>query len=62
MSERTPEQILAEWRECERSYAVASSPELARRIEQLRIEHADAVHDRRDEAEELADLSPARSS
>lgn len=62
MSDRTPEQILADWRDLERQHAAAPSPELARRIEELRIEHADAMHDRRDEAEELADLSPVRSS
>lgn len=62
MSERTPEQILNEWREFERRHAVDPSPELARRIEELRIEHADAIHARRDEAEELADLSPTRSA
>ena len=62
MNDRTPEQILTEWRECERRHAAAPSPELARRIEALRIEHADAIAARRDEADELADLSPARSA
>lgn len=62
MTDRTPEQILAEWRECERRHAADPSPELALRIEELRIEHGDAIHDRRDEAEELADLRPARSA
>jgi len=62
MSGRTPEQILIEWRDCERLHAATPTPELARRIEELRIEHADAVHARRDEAEELADLSSARST
>ena len=62
MSDRTPEQILTEWRECERRLAAAPSPELARRIEELRMEHADAIRARRDEAEELADLSPIRSA
>ena len=62
MSDRTPEQILTEWREHERRHAASPSPELARRIEELRAEHADAIRDRRDEAEELADLSPVRSN
>ena len=62
MSDRTPEQILAEWRDCERRHADGPSPELARRIEELRAEHANALHVRRDEAEELASLSPLQSS
>ena len=62
MSDRTPEQILADWRDCERRHADGPSPELARRIEELRVEHATAVLARRDEAEELAELSPLRSS
>jgi hypothetical protein len=62
MSDRTPEQILTEWRDYERRHAARPSPELARRIEELRLEHADAIDARRDEAEELADLSPARSA
>jgi hypothetical protein len=62
MSDRTPEQILAEWRDCERRHADEPSPELAGRIEELRAEHASAIHARRDEAEELAELSPLRSS
>jgi hypothetical protein len=61
MSNRTPEQILVEWRDCERRHADQPSQELAQRIEELRIEHAAAIHDRRVEAEELADLSPLRS-
>jgi hypothetical protein len=62
MSDRTPEQILAEWRDCERRHADAPSPQLAQRIEELRLEHADAISARRDEAEELADLSSVRSA
>jgi hypothetical protein len=62
MSDRTPEQILIEWREYERRHAAAPSVELARRIEELRMEHADAIHARRGEAEELADLSSVRSA
>jgi hypothetical protein len=62
MNDRTPEQILNEWRACDRLYATDPSPELAHRIEQLRTEHATAIDDRRDEAEELAGLSPARSA
>ena len=62
MSDRTPEQILNEWREYERRHAAAPSPQLARRIEELRMEHADAILARRDEAEELADLTPVRST
>ena len=62
MNDRTPEQILAEWRDCERRHADGPTAELARRIEELRTEHAIAVHARRDEAEELAELSPLRSS
>lgn len=62
MSDRTPEQILTEWRDCERRHSAAPSPELARRIEELRIEHAAAIDARRDEADALADLSPARSA
>jgi hypothetical protein len=62
MSDRTPEQILAEWRDCERRHADGPSAELARRIDQLRVEHADAVLARHDEAEELAEFSPLRSS
>jgi hypothetical protein len=62
MSDRTPEQILTEWRECERRHVAAPSPELARRIEELRAEHADAIAARRDEAEDLAELSPAKST
>ena len=62
MSDRTPEQILTEWRECERRHAAAPSAELARRIEELRMEHADAIDARRGEAEELADLNPVRSA
>ena len=62
MNDRTPEQILADWRDCERRHADRPSPELARRIEELRVEHATAVLARRDEAEELAELSPLRSS
>ena len=60
MSDRTPEQILIDWRDCERRYAARPSAELAARIEELRAEHADAMHDRQHEAEELADLRPAR--
>ena len=60
MSDRTPEQILAEWRECERRQAVAPSAELANRIEELRMEHAAAVDARHVQAEELADLSRLR--
>lgn len=62
MSERTPEQILTEWRECERASADAPSLELARRVEELRSEYAAALNDRRVEAEELADLTPLRSA
>jgi hypothetical protein len=62
MSERTPEQILTEWRDCERRLALDHSPELARRIEDLRLEHAAAVDARRVQAEELAELHPMRSS
>jgi hypothetical protein len=62
MSGRTPEQILTDWRECERRHAVDPSPELTRRIDQLRMEHAAAVDARHVEAEELADLTPIRSA
>jgi hypothetical protein len=61
MSDRTPEQILAEWRECERRHDTDPSPELARRIEALRIEHAAAMEARQVVADELAELSPIRS-
>ncbi len=62
MSDRTPEQILADWRDCERRHAKDPSPELARRIDDLRMEHAAAVEARHVQAEELADLTPARSA
>lgn len=61
MSDRTPEQILAEWRECERQHDGEPSPELARRIEELRSEHAAAIEARQVVAAELAELSPLRS-
>lgn len=62
MTDRTPEQILAEWRECERRYEENPTSELARRIDDLRREHAAAVDERHTQAEELADLSPIRST
>ena len=62
MSDRTPEQILADWRDCERRNAEDPTPELARRIDELRKEHAAAVEARHVQAEELADLTPARSA
>lgn len=62
MTDRTPEQILVEWRDCERRQADQPSQVLAQRIEELRLEHAAAIYDRRVEAEELADLSPIRST
>jgi hypothetical protein len=62
MSDRTPEQILVEWRDCERRHADLPTPELAARIEQLRAEHAAAMRARQVEADELAELSPLRSS
>ena len=62
MSDRTPEQILADWRDCERRHADNPTPELARRIDELRQEHAAAVQDRHVQAEELADLTPIRSA
>jgi len=62
MSDRTPEQILAEWREYERRHNDNPSYELAGRIDELRREHAAAVDERHMQAEELADLSPVRSS
>ncbi len=62
MSDRTPEQILAEWREYERRHDDDPSSELARRIDELRREHAAAVEERHVQAEELADLSPIRST
>jgi hypothetical protein len=62
MSERTPEQILADWRESERRYAADPTLELARRIDALRMEHAAAVQARHVEAAELADLTPVRSA
>ena len=61
MSDRTPEQILAEWREYERRHEMEPSAELARRVDELRREHAAAVEARHIQAEELADLSPIRS-
>jgi hypothetical protein len=61
MSERTPEQILAEWRQCERLHDQAPSDEMARRIEALRREHAAAIESRQIVADELAELSPLRS-
>jgi len=60
MSDRTPEQILAEWRECERAYEGGPSAELASRLEALRAEHAAAMEARQDQADELAELSPMR--
>lgn len=62
MSDRTPEQILTDWRDCERRYAAEPSADLAARIEELRAEHAAAVHDRQHEADELADLRPVRTT
>jgi hypothetical protein len=62
MSDRTPEQILADWRDCERRHAVTPSNELALRIDELRMEHAAAVDARHLQAEELADFSPLRSA
>jgi hypothetical protein len=62
MSDRTPEQILADWRESERRYAEDPTPDLARRIDQLRLEHAAAVEARHVQAEELADMNPVRSA
>ncbi len=62
MSDRTPEQILADWRDCERRHAKDPTPELARRIDELRGEHAAAVEARHVQAEELADLTPIRSA
>jgi hypothetical protein len=62
MSDRTPEQILTDWRDCERRHAEDPSPELARRIDDLRMEHAEAVEARHVQAEELADFTPARSA
>jgi hypothetical protein len=61
MNDRTPEQILADWRESERAYAATPSPELAQRIDELRREHASAIEARQDQADELAELSPLRS-
>jgi hypothetical protein len=62
MSDRTPEQILAAWRDCERRHAEDPSPELERQIDELRLEHAAAVEARHVEAEELAELTPLRSA
>jgi hypothetical protein len=62
MSDRTPEQILADWRECERRHAEDPTPDLAHRIDALRAEHAAAVESRHVQAEELAELTPARSA
>ena len=62
MSDRTPEQILADWRDCERRHAEDPSPELANRIDELRMEHAAAVESRHVQAEELAELTPIRSA
>jgi hypothetical protein len=62
MSDRTPEQILADWRESERRYGEDPTPDLARRIDQLRLEHAAAVEARHVQAEELADMNPVRSA
>ena len=62
MSDRTPEQILADWRDCERRNAEDPTPELDRRIDELRMEHAAAVEARHVQAEELADLTPVRSA
>jgi hypothetical protein len=62
MSDRTPEQILADWRECERRHAEDPSPELARMIDELRKEHAAAVESRHVQAEELAGLNPVRQA
>ncbi len=62
MSDRTPEQILAEWREYERRHDDNPSSELAARIDELRREHAAAVDERHIQAEELADLSPVSTT
>jgi hypothetical protein len=62
MSDRTPEQILADWRACERAHEANPSPESARRIEELRAEHAAAVKARQGQADELAELSPLHSA
>ena len=62
MSDRTPEQILADWREQERQQALDPSPERATRIDELRREHAAAVDARHNQAEELADMSRLRSA
>jgi hypothetical protein len=62
MSDRTPEQILADWRELERAHASAPSAELAQRIDALRREHAAAIEARQDQADELAELSPLHSA
>jgi hypothetical protein len=62
MNDRTPEQILADWRESERAHEAAPSPELARRIHELRREHAAAIEARQDQADELAEFSPLRSA
>jgi hypothetical protein len=62
MSDRTPEQILADWRECERRHAIDPSPELAQRIDELRMEHAAAIEKRQVQAEELAERRPLRTA
>ena len=62
MSDRTPEQIIAEWRAWERAHEANPSPESARRIEELRTEHATAIEARQGQADELAELSPLRTA
>lgn len=62
MNDRTPEQILAEWREFERAHEATPSLELAGRIDELRREHAAAIEARQVQAHELAELSPLRSA
>lgn len=62
MSDRTPEQILADWRELERANQTTPSIRLTRRIDELRREHAAAMEARQGQADELAELSPLRSA
>lgn len=62
MSDRTPERILADWRESERAYEATPSPALAVRIDELRREHAAAIDALQAEADELAELSPLHSA
>jgi hypothetical protein len=52
--ERSVEDILTDWRQAEAERAAGSDPLIEARIERLRQEHADAVAQLQEEADDLA--------